>query len=300
MIELANRLIEENAIFDVIMKDLEAENASLKEANILLSQKLSDRPTTPPPSLCLTCKGKRKEEESGDRPLTVKDRDLIFTSLNKVSEKLDQMSTKQTTFVKSRAGLGFGNPEAVSSSKGKDKFVIDLQKKVDTLESVLYSVQNVNAYLKNKVQVLEKSSTQDRSWFVGQKTHSMYQRQAQGKGKAILLEKKPRNYPCRGKYGCNPEHDICTYCGGNFHKHYSCAKKQADEARRNSQAKGKGRSPMPKARSPAPPKPKVLQPNARKVYRPITITGSSSTNKSDLQISGANTTKPHKVWVVKT
>ena len=174
MIELANHLIEENASFDAIMKDLEAKNASLKEANILLSQKLSDRPTIPPPTSCLTCKGKRKVEESGDRPLTVKDRDLIFTSLNKFSEKLDQMSTKQTTFVKSRAGLGYGNPEPASSSKGKDKVVIDLHKKVDTLEKALYSVQNANAYLKQKVEVLEKSSPQDHSWYVGERAHSMY------------------------------------------------------------------------------------------------------------------------------
>ena len=130
----------------------------------------------------------------------------------------------------------------------------------------------------------------------------MYQSQAKGKAKPTPLEKKPKNYPGRGKYGCTPNHDICMYCGGNWHRCQFCAKRSEDQARRTSKAKGKGGSQVSQVRS-TPPKPKVRQPNARKVQiikKPLTISIVPIVNGDDLIISGANTTKPKKVWVVKT
>ena len=42
-----------------------------------------------------------------DRALSVEDRDLIFSKLNKLFEKIDSMDVPQTVFVRSRAGLGY-------------------------------------------------------------------------------------------------------------------------------------------------------------------------------------------------
>ena len=96
--------------------------------------------------------------------------------------------------------------------------------------------------------------------------------------------------------------DICMYCGGKWHRWQFCAKRSEDQAKRTSKAKGQVRSQVPKARS-TPPKPKVHQPNARKVHdlkKPLTISTVHDVKGADLIISGANTTKPMKVWVVKT
>ena len=130
----------------------------------------------------------------------------------------------------------------------------------------------------------------------------MYQSQAKGKAKPTKLEKKAKNYPGRGKYGCTPNFDICMYYGGNWHRWHFCAKRQEDQARRNSKAKGKGGSQAPQARS-TPTKPKIRQPNARKVQtikKPLTVSNVPVVKGPDLVVSGANTTKPLKVWVVKT
>ena len=59
---------------------------------------------------------------------------------------------------------------------------------------------------------------------------------------------------------------------------------------------------MPQARS-TPTKPKIHETNARKVQtikKPITVSNVPVVKGPDLVISDANTTKPLKVWVVKT
>ena len=82
----------------------------------------------------------------------------------------------------------------------------------------------------------------------------------------------------------------------------SCRKNARDEARNASYNEGKGRSNVPKARSKAPPqKAKIRQPNAMKVNCHSSIHASTSGTKDDpREFYGANTTKPKKVWVVKT
>ena len=301
LIALADHLIEENASYTSQIDELEDEITSLRKENAHLLQKVEDRPPASVKTICMTCKGKQTVDPGQDRALYVEDRDLIFSKLNKLSEKIDSMAVPQTVFVRSRAGLGYDGSQTGSSSDEKDKLVIELRQRVETLDQALHACKGSNKFFKDKIQVLEGSPTQEKSWFEGHKVHNMYQSQDKGKAKPTKLEKKAKNYPGRGKYGCTPNFDICMYYVGNWHRWQFCAKRSEDQAKRTSKAKGRGGSQVPKARS-TPPNPKVRQPNARKVQntkKPLTISTVPDVKGADLIISGANTTKPLKVWVVK-
>ena len=106
--------------------------------------------------------------------------------------------------------------------------MIELRQHVETLDQALHACKGSNQFFKDKIQVLEGDPTQEKSWFEGHKVHNMYQKQAKGKAKPTKLEKKAKNYPDRGKYGCTPNFDICMYCGGNWHRWQFCAKRSAD------------------------------------------------------------------------
>ena len=301
LVDLAEHLIEENASCTRQIDELEDEITSLRKENAHLLRKVEDRPPVSVKTICMTCKGKQTVDPGQDRALCVEDRDLIFSKLNKLSEKIDSMAVPQTVFVRSRAGLGYDGSQTGSTSDEKDKLVIELRQRVETLDQALDACKGSNQFFKDKIHVLEGSPTQEKSWFEGHKVHHMYQKQAKGKAKPTKLEKKAKNYPGRGKYGCTPNFDICMYCGGNWHRWQFCAKRQEDQARRTSKAKGKGGSQAPQARS-TPTKPKIRQPNARKVHtikKPLPVSN-VPVKGPDLVISGANTTKPLKVWVVKT
>ena len=89
-----------------------------------------------------------------DQDLEVKDRDLIFTRLDKLSKKLDSMSVNQIVFGRSRAGLGYEDSQDGSSSTEKDKLMIELKQRIDTFDQALYSCKGSNEFLKDKVHVL--------------------------------------------------------------------------------------------------------------------------------------------------
>ena len=128
------------------------------------------------------------------------------------------MAVNQIVLVRSLSGLGYKESQTGSSSSEKDKLVIELKNWIDTLDQALYACQGSNAFLKDKAQLLESSTSQGKRWFVGKKAHNMYQRQAKGKVFPNNLVKKPFNYPGRGKYGCTLDHDICTFCCDNWHR----------------------------------------------------------------------------------
>ena len=78
--------------------------------------------------------------------------------------------------------------------------------------------------------------------------------------------------------------------------------RREDQAKRNSKAEGQVRSQVSKARY-RPPKPKVRQPNARRILnpnKPISISTVLDVNEGDLTMSCTNATKPVKVWEATT
>ena len=86
--------------------------------------------------------------------------------------------------------MGYDGSQAGSSSDEKDKLVIELRQRVETLDQALHACKGSNQFFKDKIQVLEGSPTQEKSWFEGHKVHNMYQRQAKGKAKPTKLEKR--------------------------------------------------------------------------------------------------------------
>ncbi len=127
-----------------------------------------------------------------DRDLFSKDRDLILTKLNELSDKIDSITPNQTVFVPSRAGLGYMESQSGSSSDEKDKLVSELQMRIETLDNALFTCQGTNKHLQDKVKVLECHTSQEKSWYDGQKAHSMPCTKSKPKARQKLQSLKTR------------------------------------------------------------------------------------------------------------
>ena len=60
------------------------------------------------------------------------------------------MVVPQMVFVRSRAGLGYDGSQTGSSSDEKDKLVIELRQRVETLDQALHACKGSNQFFKDK------------------------------------------------------------------------------------------------------------------------------------------------------
>lgn len=305
LVDMVNCLIDDNQTFSVHLEDLEKENKNLLNESKRLTKLLQDKEKIPINMSCINCKG--KSTKSVTVTPTEEKLDIIIEKIDNLAKSIDAKTVNQTVFVKARPGLGYEDgPE--HSNTASDKLVKELTEKVQFLDQALHTCKSNNDHLKEKVKVLEQEPNDGRRWFNGEPAHSIYKNQAKGQKKPVKLEKKRVCYPGRGKYGWTGDHDVCTYCGDNFHKHWSCPVKRNYRPRFDEYFDDQGNyyegqpnhESTKEARPKLVPKSKIRQPNARRVFK---YNNNQKQNVSYSYASNAydtNFTKPNKVWIVKT
>ena len=121
------------------------------------------------------------------------------------------------------------NPQ---NSSAHEKLTRELTEKAETLDRALETCRSKNEYLEKKVRVLEQDPKGSKTWFNGEKAHTMYVKQAQGNSVPKNQQEKKRPFrPGKGKYGYVQYNSWCRFYGNNGHTVHDCKKKHALNAR---------------------------------------------------------------------
>ena len=120
--------------------------------------------------------------------------------------------------------------------------------------------------------------------------------------KAPQLVKKKFPYLHKGKYGMTLDRLVCTYCGYNRHTHHNCPKRLAYVANSSTNHVNHGQTSRNQhfveaaqngGNSGRPQKKRLRQPQAVRILK-------HKGPNQDVFIAPSHSSKPKKVWVVKS